>query len=91
MHQRIRCAACHHWTDALLIWAAGDCCPHCNAPITLGEQEAGEQDTAEQREAESSGQAAKRAGWRAGERPRRSAGRLGDPSHRGEQWQQRYS
>ena len=34
MHQRVRCPHCHHWTDALLVWAAGDCCPTCNAPIT---------------------------------------------------------
>jgi hypothetical protein len=33
MHQRVRCPHCHHWTDALLVWAAGDCCPNCNAPI----------------------------------------------------------
>ncbi len=33
MHQRVRCAHCHHWTDALLVWAAGDCCPSCNAPM----------------------------------------------------------
>lgn len=36
MHQRVRCPECHYWTDALLIWAAGDCCPRCNAPIGLG-------------------------------------------------------
>jgi hypothetical protein len=34
MHERVRCSHCHHWTDALLVWAAGDCCPNCNAPIT---------------------------------------------------------
>ena len=33
MHQRVRCPECRHWTDALLVWAAGDCCPTCNAPI----------------------------------------------------------
>jgi hypothetical protein len=33
MHQRVRCPHCHRWTDALLVWAAGDCCPTCNAPI----------------------------------------------------------
>ncbi len=33
MNQRVRCAHCHQWTDALLVWAAGDCCPSCNAPI----------------------------------------------------------
>jgi len=37
MHQRVRCPDCHYWTDALLVWAAGDCCPRCNAPISLGE------------------------------------------------------
>ena len=36
MHQRVRCPECHHWTDALLVWAAGDSCPRCNAPIALG-------------------------------------------------------
>jgi hypothetical protein len=34
MHERVRCSHCHHWTDALLVWAAGDCCPTCNAPMT---------------------------------------------------------
>jgi hypothetical protein len=39
MRQRVRCPHCHHWTDALLVWAAGDCCPTCNAPIAgLGEE-----------------------------------------------------
>ncbi|HXC23564.1 MAG TPA: hypothetical protein VNU28_03175 [Solirubrobacteraceae bacterium] len=33
MNQRVRCPHCHQWTDALLVWAAGDCCPSCNAPI----------------------------------------------------------
>ena len=33
MNQRVRCPHCHQWTDALLVWAAGDCCPGCNAPI----------------------------------------------------------
>ncbi len=33
MNQRVRCAHCHRWTDALLVWAAGDCCPSCNAQI----------------------------------------------------------
>jgi hypothetical protein len=33
MRKRVRCPECHHWTDALLVWAAGDCCPACNAPI----------------------------------------------------------
>lgn len=34
MHQRVRCPHCHHWTDALLVWAAGDCCPSCNTPMS---------------------------------------------------------
>jgi hypothetical protein len=33
IHQRVRCAHCHTWSDALLVWAAGDCCPSCNAPL----------------------------------------------------------
>ena len=33
MNQRVRCPHCHRWTDALLVWAAGDCCPSCNAQI----------------------------------------------------------
>lgn len=33
MNQRVRCPHCHCWTDALLVWAAGDCCPSCNAQI----------------------------------------------------------
>jgi hypothetical protein len=33
MNQRVRCSHCHRWTDALLVWAAGDCCPSCNAQI----------------------------------------------------------
>jgi hypothetical protein len=33
MHQRVRCPHCHQWTDALLVWAAGDSCPSCNAQI----------------------------------------------------------
>lgn len=44
MRQRIRCPHCHRWTDALLVWAAGDCCPTCNAPIAGfgGERDEGE-------------------------------------------------
>ncbi len=34
MNQRVRCPHCHRWTDALLVWAAADCCPSCNAQIT---------------------------------------------------------
>lgn len=33
MNQRVRCPHCHRWSDALLVWAAGDCCPSCNAQI----------------------------------------------------------
>jgi hypothetical protein len=33
MNQRVRCPHCHRWTDALLVWAAADCCPSCNAQI----------------------------------------------------------
>jgi hypothetical protein len=33
MNQRVRCPHCHSWTDALLVWAAGDCCPSCNRQI----------------------------------------------------------
>ncbi len=33
MNQRVRCPHCHSSTDALLVWAAGDCCPSCNAQI----------------------------------------------------------
>jgi hypothetical protein len=33
MNQRVRCPHCHRWTDALLVWASGDCCPSCNAQI----------------------------------------------------------
>jgi hypothetical protein len=33
MNQRVRCSHCRQWTDALLVWAAGDCCPSCNSPI----------------------------------------------------------
>jgi hypothetical protein len=48
MHQRVRCPHCHHWTDALLVWAAGDCCPTCNTPITGFDrpvEEAGDEQT----------------------------------------------
>jgi hypothetical protein len=49
MHQRVRCKECHHWTDALLVWAAGDCCPSCNAPIAgFDRAEVGEQSDDEQ-------------------------------------------
>jgi hypothetical protein len=67
MHQRVRCPECHHWTDALLVWAAGDCCPRCNAPIRLGEPtRPGEA------EAESGGPSP----WVSEERPWRAPGRV---------------
>jgi hypothetical protein len=74
MHQRVRCATCHHWTDALLVWAAGDCCPRCNAPLQLGETDV------EQPEDQTG-----RQGWHAGERPWRApGGRFGAPGRLGE-------
>jgi hypothetical protein len=79
MHQRVRCATCHHWTDSLLVWAAGDCCPRCNTPMRLGE--------ADGQEAESlpdSPRDPAPVGWRPGERGRRPPGRLGSPSRFGE-------
>lgn len=33
MPELLRCPTCHRWSDALLIWAAGDCCPSCNAEM----------------------------------------------------------
>jgi len=48
MHQRVRCPHCHHWTDALLVWAAGDCCPTCNAPIAGFDRAVDEADDDEQ-------------------------------------------
>jgi hypothetical protein len=41
MNQRVRCPQCRGWSDALLVWAAGDCCPSCNTQIASfrGEQE----------------------------------------------------
>lgn len=35
MNERLRCPHCHHWTDALLVWAAGDCCPNCNSAMSV--------------------------------------------------------
>ncbi len=72
MHQRVRCAACHHWTDALLVWAAGDCCPRCNAPMRLDEVD------------ESSAEESARRGWRPDERAWRAPGRFGSPNRLGE-------
>jgi hypothetical protein len=39
MNQRVRCSHCHRWTEALLVWAAGDCCPSCNTQITGFDEE----------------------------------------------------
>lgn len=39
MPELLRCPACHRWSDALLIWAAGDCCPSCNAEMGPARQE----------------------------------------------------
>ncbi|MGN6373423.1 MAG: hypothetical protein ACTHM1_10630 [Solirubrobacteraceae bacterium] len=39
MQELLRCPACHRWSDALLIWAAGDCCPSCNAEMGAAHQE----------------------------------------------------
>ena len=48
MRQRVRCPHCHRWTDALLVWASGDCCPTCNAPIVgLGGDRRGPEDAEE--------------------------------------------
>ncbi len=44
MNQRVRCPHCHHWTDALLVWAAGDCCPSCNAQIAGSGSDLGKAD-----------------------------------------------
>ncbi|HEX3692182.1 MAG TPA: hypothetical protein VHU13_02455 [Solirubrobacteraceae bacterium] len=79
MHQRVRCATCHHWTDALLVWAAGDCCPRCNAPMQLGE--ADERDSGSPAEPPQDQTAI---GWRSGERGRRPPNRLGASSRFGE-------
>lgn len=39
MQELLRCPACHRWSDALLIWAAGDCCPSCNAEMRASREE----------------------------------------------------
>jgi len=77
MHQRVRCGACHHWTDALLVWAAGDCCPRCNEPLRLGEAASSPTPT-------EPGGAPQRPGGRIGDRGRRPPGGLGEPSPLGE-------
>ena len=64
MNQRVRCPHCHHWTDALLVWAAGDCCPSCNAQITsFGD----EQDKSDDE------RVLRGPGWISGSRPRRAS------------------
>jgi hypothetical protein len=70
MHQRVRCPECHHWTDALLVWAAGDCCPRCNAPVNLGEPT-----LPGEREA-TAGEPGRRTGWASNDRPWRTPGRI---------------
>lgn len=74
MHQRVRCPKCHHWTDALLVWAASDSCPRCNAPIVLGEPTA----------ADSEARTGERSQWGSDDQPWRrpprirQGGRLGE-------------
>jgi hypothetical protein len=33
MNELLRCPHRHRWSDALLVWAAGDCCPSCNGEM----------------------------------------------------------
>lgn len=75
MHQRVRCPECHHWTDALLVWAAGDSCPRCNSPINLGEPSRSEEN-------EQSGSPL--GPWGSESRPWRTAGRIRPGQHLGE-------
>jgi hypothetical protein len=75
MHRRLRCPDCHHWTDALLVWAAGDCCPSCNAPISLTEQEG----------AERSARPGRAGSWGGEDRPWRTPGRVRSPKSLEEQ------
>lgn len=88
MHQRVRCAECHHWTDALLVWAAGDCCPRCNAPVNLDEPTYPEPTHAEPtlpgvREAMPGGPG-RRSGWASDDRPWRTPGRIRPDARLGE-------
>jgi hypothetical protein len=39
MPELLRCPTCHRWSDALLIWAAGECCPSCNAKMGPAREE----------------------------------------------------
>jgi hypothetical protein len=39
MPELLRCPTCHRWSDALLVWAAGDCCPTCNAEMGATREE----------------------------------------------------
>lgn len=75
MHQRVRCPECHHWTDALLVWAAGDSCPRCNAPIDLGEPS---------RAGEGEASRSQLGGWGDDGRPWRAPGRVRPGQHLGE-------
>lgn len=74
MHRRVRCPECHHWTDALLVWAAGDCCPRCNAPIRLGEPS---------RPGESDAIRSQLGPWDTEDRPWRARGRIRPGQHLG--------
>jgi hypothetical protein len=82
MRQRVRCLQCHHWTDALLVWAAGDCCPRCNAPMSESDTDpaphtGGEEPPTETRP------------WRSADRPWRSPGWIVPSSRLGERPRQR--
>lgn len=76
MHQRVRCPECHHWTDALLVWAAGDSCPRCNAPIDLGEPSRPGENEA--------GRLGLSPPWDSDDRPWRTPGRIRPGQHLGE-------
>jgi hypothetical protein len=39
MPELLRCPNCHRWSDALLVWAAGDCCPSCNSGMSPAREE----------------------------------------------------
>jgi hypothetical protein len=83
MHQRVRCPDCHHWTDALLVWAAGDSCPRCNAPLNLGERTHPGPTLPGEREA-TPGEPGRRIGWATDDRPWRTPGRIRPGARLGE-------
>jgi hypothetical protein len=83
MHRRVRCPECHHWTDALLVWAAGDCCPRCAAPLNLGEPTHPEPTLPGESEATPGG-SDRRSGWAAEDRPWRTPGRIRPGARLGE-------